>query len=344
MRAAIESRETVSPAPSATSNEAFALRTITLPYSLGEVKLFHAEFQLWVWTKHFMRAVDDDVHPTRRLAVFISSCMVRNGGLRGDGLEFPSYPTPSRLARLAIQEGYLRFVRSTYRRFIVDLTGTFAEYENKFSAKTRSTLRRKVRKFADLCGGEPEWTVHRTASEMDQFYAMAREVSSRTYQETLLDVGLPISDEFRDGMKRLAQADAARGYLLFHQGRPIAYVFCPVVEGAVIYQYVGFDPAYREYSAGTVLQYLLLKSLFLEGKFRMFDFTEGEGPHKELFSTRSVTCADLYFLRPTARNVLLIILQILLSSSSKAAVFVLKKLNLHKRVKALVRLGWKQHA
>jgi CelD/BcsL family acetyltransferase involved in cellulose biosynthesis len=179
---------------------------------------------------------------------------------------------------------------------------------------------------------------------MEKFHAAAREVSSRTYQEKLLDAGLPASEDFREHITRLAEADAARGYVLFHARKPIAYVFCPIVNGTVVYQYVGFDPDYREQSPGTVLQYVLLESLFAEGKFRLFDFTEGEGPHKELFSTESVACADLYFLRPTPSNVFLVALYVVVSSVSKAAVSLLKKLNIHRRVKALIRFGWKQNA
>ncbi len=332
----------IPPAAVEAEPHAFERRAVDFPYALGEITLFSATFRLWVWTRHFIRAVDDTgPHPAEALDRFVSAEMMRDGKLDGDGLQFPSYPTPVPLPVLMLQSGYLRLVRAQYRRFIVSLTGTFEDYEKKFSSKTRSTLKKKVRKFAELSGGSLEWKVYRSADEMDEFHARAREVSSRTYQETLLDEGLPDSGEFCARVKDLARKDAVRGYVLFHAGRPAAYVYCPVVDGAVIYQYVGYDPEYREQSPGTVLQYVLLESLFRENRHKIFDFTEGEGSHKELFSTGCVRCADLYYFRPTIRNLVLVTLQLALASTSKGAVDLLKRLNLHKRVKALIRFGWK---
>ena len=40
-----------------------------------------------------------------------------------------------------------------------------------------------------------------------------------------------------------------------------------------------------------------MQSLFAEQRFAAFDFTEGEGQHKELFATRSRLCGDVYVLR-----------------------------------------------
>jgi hypothetical protein len=45
-----------------------------------------------------------------------------------------------------------------------------------------------------------------------------------------------------------------------------------------------------------------MRQLIGEGRFRLFDFTEGEGQHKQLFSTGSVECVDLLLLRRTPAN------------------------------------------
>lgn len=263
--------------------------------------------------------------------------MTEGGSLKLDGMFFGSYPTEEELPKLAFQTGYLRFVRSAYRRFVVDLHGSFEDYEKKFSSKTRSTLRKKVRKFAEISGGTNDWKVYRTAPEMEEFFTLALPLSARTYQDKLLDAGLPGSAEFRSHARELAEADQARAYLLFHDGKPVAYVFCPIVDGALIYEYVGYDPEYRESSPGTVLQYLLLESLFQEQKFDIFDFTEGEGPHKELFATGSIRCADIFYFKPTLRNRLLVTTQAGLSSLSRATVNMLKKAGVDKRIKQMIR-------
>ncbi len=328
------------PGAAAPRRPEFERRVVRLPYRLGEVALCEVPFRMWVWSGHFtVVAGDGSAHPAEAPRRFLSPDMLPNGRFDADGLAFPSYPTDEPLPRVALRDGFIRLVRAQYRRFVVDLTGTFEDYESRFSAKTRATLRRKVRRFADLSGGSLKWRVYRTPEEAEDFHATARLVSSTTYQEKLLGAGLPDSEAFRAETKRLARRGAMRGYVLFHGDRPVAYVYCPIVDCAVIYQYVGYDPEYREHSPGTVLQYLLLQSLFRERRFTLFDFTEGEGAHKELFSTGSVRCADLYFFRPSPKNVALIGLEAALASASRSAVALLKTLHLHRTVKALIRFG-----
>jgi hypothetical protein len=53
-----------------------------------------------------------------------------------------------------------------------------------------------------------------------------------------------------------------------------------------------------------VLQLEAMRELMAERKFRLFDFTEGEGQHKRLFATGGVDCVDLLLMRPTLANLL----------------------------------------
>jgi CelD/BcsL family acetyltransferase involved in cellulose biosynthesis len=67
------------------------------------------------------------------------------------------------------------------------------------------------------------------------------------------------------------------------------------------YDHVGHDPALNDLSPGTVLQAAAMRDLFGD-RFARFDFTEGAGQHKRLFSTGGVDCVDLLLLRPTLAN------------------------------------------
>jgi CelD/BcsL family acetyltransferase involved in cellulose biosynthesis len=53
-----------------------------------------------------------------------------------------------------------------------------------------------------------------------------------------------------------------------------------------------------------VLQVEAMRQLMEEGRFRLFDFTEGDGQHKRQFGTGSVDCVDLLLVRPTVANLL----------------------------------------
>lgn len=216
-----------------------------------------------------------------------------------------SLPIAAPLPAFTRQGSYLRHASPPYPRYYIDLGGTFADYRKKFSAKTRSTLSRKVKKFAAHCGGELQWKVYRSRSELMEFHRLARSLSVNTYQEKLLDAGIPDGKAFLARLANLAETDAARGYLLFHGEVAVAYLCCPIKDGAVEYEYLGYDPAYRDWSVGTILQLLALESIFEERKWRVFDFTQGESEHKRMFGTGSVLSADIYILRNTFRNAML---------------------------------------
>jgi CelD/BcsL family acetyltransferase involved in cellulose biosynthesis len=292
------------------------------------VPLFSVGFELCVLSTHFTR-LGKSPEDTREA--------VEASAAKGDGILLRSHPIPEKLPRIGRARNRLRYVPSQYERRYIDLDGTFDEYLKRFSSKSRSTLRRKVRKFAKLCGGEPTWRTYRTPKEMEEFYRLAREVSRRTYQERLLDAGLPETDEFKEEMLQAADRDGARAYLLFHEERPVAYLHCPIHDGVVFYGYLGYDPEYAKWSPGTVLQHLALEKLFTEADLTMFDFTEGEGAHKSFFSTHSVLCADIYYLKRSLRNRCLVRLHTLLDAFSRALVRLLDRLGLKERIKRLIR-------
>jgi CelD/BcsL family acetyltransferase involved in cellulose biosynthesis len=182
------------------------------------------------------------------------------------------------------------------------MAGSYEGYLSRFSGKTRSTLRRKQRKFAAENGGELDVRAYRSSDELSAFLDLALPLSHRTYQARLLDAGLPGDERAKAEMETLAAQDRVRAFLLFLKGEPVAYLYLPVVGDTLVYAYLGYDAAHAQLSPGTVLQMAALESLFAEERFRYFDFTEGDGAHKALFGTDSVDCASFLMLRPSLSN------------------------------------------
>lgn len=205
---------------------------------------------------------------------------------------------PENLAdRLAGSADVRAFVRQRYRRFYARLDQDFDVYLTRFSAKSRSTCRRKLKRFAERSGGRIDVRAYAGEAEMETFYAAARAVSMRTYQERLLDAGLPDGPEALAEMRALAQAGRARGWLLFLEGQAIAYLYAPAEGSALVYAHLGYDPDFAGLSPGTVLQLEVMRLLMTERAFDLFDFTEGEGQHKKQFSTGWIDCVDLLLVR-----------------------------------------------
>ena len=302
--------------------------SIRLSYRLGEISIF-------TWARSgfsYNHAFYDSSGSTR------PHFSPPNQLPAGDGpFLMRSVPVSNALPRISVDNDWIRYAPHQYKRFYVDLTGDFEGYLKRFSSKSRSTLMRKVRRYAHESTGGLVWKEYRSPADLEEFYRLAREVSARTYQERLLGSGLPACAEFKAQMLRAGARSEVRAYLLFNGDQPAAYVYCPHHSGVLLYQYVGYDPSCRHLSPGTVLQYAILKKLFDDGGYRIFDFTEGEGQQKAFFATDHVRCADIYFYRRTAWNSLCVRLHAAVDALTAWSGRILDRIGLKTAVRRLVR-------
>jgi len=273
-----------------------SLEVVAFRFQLSDLTLFTLRRRMV--TRGF--AIDEVWNETLALPGVSADCQ---------GMMLRSLPSPDASPGVStLGSGSTRalcYVMQRYPRYFIDMSTGFEDYKKKFSSKTRATLGRKVRKFTDHCGGLLRWERFSRAEDLDRFWRGARQVSAQTYQERLLDAGLPDSLDFIAAAKKLAANDSLRAFLLFDGDRPVSYLYCPIDRGIVEYAFLGYDPAYMRHSVGTVLQWLALESLFAERRFRYFDFTEGDSDHKRLFATDHRICVNLALFRPSARNWLL---------------------------------------
>lgn len=234
---------------------------------------------------------------------------------------------------------YLYYVPQHYSHCYIDLGMGFEAYQAKFSSKTRSTITRKVRKFAEQTGGSARWQLYRTPAEIETFMQLALPLSRRTYQDRLLDAGLPDTEEFHEQALQWAATDEVRAYLLFDGERAVSYLFCPASEGVLTYSFQGYDPEYMKLSVGTVLQWLALEHLFNEGKFRFFDFDEGESEHKRLFATEQRLCANIYMVRRSMTNSMLLRAHYAMNQFSSWMGRIFDRFGLKARLRRALRFG-----
>lgn len=254
-----------------------------------------------------------------------------------DGIYRRSEPIPASAPLLTIAPIHIRYIEQDFHRGFIDMRIDFASYLSGFSGKTRSSIKRKVRKFEKTSGGSIDWSIYRTREEMKEFHEHAAKISVLTYQHKLFDAGIPSSPDFVDEMLLLADQDNVRGFILFFESRPISYLYLPINDGRLIYRYLGFDPAFAKHSPGTVLQILALEFLFGENRYRLFDFTEGEGAHKKLFSTTSRYCGNVFYVRPTFKNQAVLRLHIASRKLSNLADSLIKKSGLKERLRRALR-------
>lgn len=270
---------------------------VPLKFQLSDWTLFSVSIPLQV---RAVKLVDQ----TPAVAVPQPPTEARTGD--SQGFLVRGLPITTELPRISRVGNYLCYAPLQYQHCYIDLGQTFDTYQQKFSSKTRSTINRKIKKFVAHCGGTLTWKTYHTPAEMREFFRLARTVSKLTYQERLLDAGIPESEDFIREAEALAAQQNVRAYLLFHGERPVSYLYCPVQDGVLIYAYLGYDPEYMQLSVGTVLQWLAMEQIFAEGGFRFFDFTEGQSEHKRFFATHQQQCANVFILKKTLRNTVII--------------------------------------
>jgi len=305
-------------------------RPVPFKFQLGDWTLFSVSIPLQV------RAVQlsDQTPPVVAPSPPADELMPGSQGFLIRGL-----PIAAPLPAISRAGGYLRYVPLQYQHCYIDLGQSFESYQKKFSSKTRSTINRKIRKYAEHCGGSIPWKTYKAPEDMRDFFRLARTVSKSTYQERLLDAGIPDSEAFIAQAESLAAEQRLRAYILFDGERPVSYLYCPVEEGVLIYAYLGYDPDYMQMSVGTVLQWLAVEQLFDEACFRYFDFTEGQSDHKRLFATHQQQSANVYLVKKTFRNAVIINSHMFMDRFSTWLGTMLERFGIKARIKRFLRFA-----
>ena len=305
-------------------------RPVLFKFQLSDWTLFSVSLPLLVRSERLI----DQTPPVEEPMPPADELMEGSQGFLIRGL-----PIAAELRPISLIGDYFCYAPLQYQHSYIDLGISFESYQKKFSSKTRATINRKIKKYAEHCGGTISWKTYKMPSEMRDFFRLARAVSKLTYQERLLDAGIPCSEDFIQQAESLAADQRVRAYILFDDGRPVSYLYCPVQDGVLIYSYLGYDPDYMRLSVGTVLQWLAVEQLFSEACFRYFDFTEGQSDHKRLFATHQRQCANVFLVKKTPRNTAIIYSHLFMDRFSKWLGALLDRLGVKARIRRFLRFA-----
>ena len=257
-----------------------------------------------------------------------------------DGYMIRSLPVEKTPERLKTEGTFIRYTPSVSKRYYAQLDTDYDTYLQSFSSKTRSTIRRKVKKFSEYCNGEMDFKVYKTAAELDAFFDIAIPLSRKTYQENLFDAGLPTSESYKQKILLESVSGKVRAYLLIHKDNAVAYLFLTSSGDTLLYSYLGYDPSYMKWSVGTVLNWLAFESLFEEQLFSVLDFTDGESQQKQTFSTGSMTCANTFLIRKSLFNQLVLATHSGVDTFSEWLGNLLNKMGLKTSIRKFLRHGF----
>ena len=106
-------------------------KPVRLLFRIGEIPLFSVPFHALVYNSHFTDLLGENID---------SPCSFESVPHTIEALHIPSHPIKDKLPRFTSMPDCVRYVPLQYRRYYIDLRGTFQEYVKKFSAKSRYNL------------------------------------------------------------------------------------------------------------------------------------------------------------------------------------------------------------
>lgn len=225
-----------------------------------------------------------------------------------------------------------------YARRFIDLPATYDAYLAKFSAKTRSTFKRKIKKLGEAGGGVADLRAYRDADGIDAFLDAAIEVSKKTYQWNFLGIGLRDRARLERQCHFAAREGWLRCYVLWCGGAPIAFLYGFVARGTYYYIDVGFDPAWSKHSAGLVLNLLMVEDLVAgPGRPRQLDFMYGDMSYKEHLSTRSRMERHFYLIPRTVWGTSVATALRSIDGAVEGSAALLERMGLKDKVRRLMR-------
>jgi hypothetical protein len=219
---------------------------------------------------------------------------------------------------------------------LIHINGSFVGYMNKFSPKARYNRLREIKRLR-ACGDMQLIRVT-MESEIDAFLEAAHGISQKTWQFVQHRWGIAAQDidAVRSEMRFLAARGWLRSYLLKCDAVPCSFIIGQQYGMTFYTAYAGVDPAWRSYSAGTVLLLLVLEDLFRESSPEFYDL-DGYVKFKEHFANESYPEASVWLFRRRPYPLLASSIYRTCDATSKMAGALLDQLHLKSIVKQLLR-------
>jgi hypothetical protein len=170
----------------------------------------------------------------------------------------------------------------------------------------RSKLRRKYKKVLTLFPGKVQVKCYRSLEEIDTVASDMELVASKTAKRQL-GFGFSDTPPAREQMVIAAENGWLRAYVLYLEGKPVAFWTGVVYQRCLHADHVAYDPSYGEVSPGIFLFLSILEDL-REEDIESIDFGRGNTQFRECFCDVQRAESQTHIFAPTLRGLQLNIL------------------------------------
>jgi len=192
---------------------------------------------------------------------------------------------------------------TSHRRFV--LSGNSSEFRARLSPKALRNRRQEAQKLCRAFGGDVRVECLRQPSDLDRMVREIEQVAKKTYQRGM-SVGFRGEPDEWARLQFKAERGWLRTYILYAAGKPCAFFSGTLYKGALFGDYMGYDPAYRQYSPGMYLVMQMIESLGKEKaseEIEAVDFGLGDARYKAQICNDEWQDATLYLFAPNLRGI-----------------------------------------
>lgn len=239
---------------------------------------------------------------------------------------------------ITVAEDHIVYTYKNFRRMYVDVSGSYDAYLAAFRKRSLQSLKRKQKKVAKSNNIQNTVQTFSSVSDVRTFIEKAKPISATSYQEKQLGTVFREDREWIEELEKLASQDRFRGYILYAEDKAVAYNYCPIYgDGIMLYDLSGYVPESSKYSPGTVLQASIIELAFNDAAVKIYDLCEGEGRHKDQFSTDHITCCNSYIFPKKTSYWSLVLAHYICDKTSDTLAGLLDRFGLKDRIKTFLR-------
>jgi CelD/BcsL family acetyltransferase involved in cellulose biosynthesis len=251
----------------------------------------------------------------------------------------PALPTDSPMYRIAtngvpavLREPFTR--PGLHRRLLVPTTAE--EFLRSRSKSTRESTKRYRKKVERNLGDRLELRVYDSEADVERIFSDTEPVARKTYQRGL-GVALADTPEQRSAIEVGLRRGWFRTYILYLEGRTIAFWPGYAYRGTFFIGTPGYDPAFTEYRIGTYLLGRMIDDFCNDPDVHAVDFGFGDAEYKRRFATESWEECDVRLFAPTPRALAINATRSAVAAAAVSATVVLTRFGWLDRVKRRAR-------
>lgn len=216
------------------------------------------------------------------------------------------------------------------------LPDSFDEFYSTRPKNFKNNLKKYTKKLNDRYGENKIIKTYRQMSEYSVLLDDIESIASKTYHRGM-GTGFKNNQTTKDRIILALEQKRFRAYIMYIDRQPCAFL-TGVRYGDTFFPWAtGYDPAFHQYSPGTLIIMEMFKALYDEGRIHAIDFGFGEAFYKHNFCNDNWQEAPVYIYAPTLMCGMLNVMKSLLDVISGFTEYALNKLNLTAKVKKIWR-------